>query len=148
MNLYQHGEIEAVSSICSEEILGTSKSVTMYKTHRRPSSKLEVKTGWNITWRQFWLILLKKQRYCKVNFLTMFRYYCKEDFIPKVELMRFFLKCFSLIWVHNLGVQTGTPALKTLWIRHCQYTLFLAHSPQFCNKKFFSKYPTLSFTTL
>ena len=87
MNLYQHGEIEAVSSICSEEILGTSKSITMYKTHRRPSSKLEVKTGWNITWRQFWLILLKKQDIDWQCLDTIAR----KILSPKVELMRFFL---------------------------------------------------------
>ena len=56
----------------------------MCKTHRRPSSKLEVKIGWNITWKQLRLLFQKEnQIYCKVKFLIMCRYSCNEDFIPQ-----------------------------------------------------------------
>ena len=41
----------------------------MYKTHRRPSSKLEAKTGVNITWKRFLLLCLKNKVILKLSFL-------------------------------------------------------------------------------
>ena len=52
----------------------------MYKTHQRPSSQLNVKTGKQAVLNAFF----KKnpQKYRKVKFPAMFRYNCNEDFMP------------------------------------------------------------------
>ena len=86
--------------------------------HRRPSLKLEVKTGWNITWKEFWFIFLKNKGNVKLNFLQCLDMIVMKILSQRFELMRFFLNSFSLIWAHNLGNQTGIPASKTLCIHH------------------------------
>ena len=37
----------------------------------------------------------------------------------KALIRKLYFKHFSIIWAHSLAAQTGIPASKILWIRHC-----------------------------
>ena len=108
--VYTHLNVPWVDSLKPKNDSRPSKSITMHKMHRRPSLKLEVKTGWNITWKEFWFIFLKNKGNVKLNFLQ-----CLDTIVMKIlsqrfELMRFFLNSFSLIWATKQVYQHRKPS--------------------------------------
>ena len=87
------------------------------ETHRRWQFNPENKNRLKHNMKTVLIAFLKKQRYPKIKCLTLFRNNCNEDFIFwDLNKRDFFVTVFSLIWAHSLGVQTGLPAFKTLWI--------------------------------
>ena len=72
---------------------------------------------------RFWLIFSQNTDVVKLNFLKCLDTIAMKILSPKILINEIFLKCFSLIWGHNLGAQTGIPVSKTLWIRHWSYVI-------------------------
>ena len=87
-----------------------SIKMVMFKTHGRCPFKIGSKNWLKRKRKSVLIAFFKKsiQIYLKVKFFTMLRYTCNKDLKHQ--------DCFSWIWAHNLGAQTGKLALKTLWI--------------------------------